>query len=153
LKKSLTQPACKAEIVTRIGGVQVDSARRWGIMTAPQMICHLSDSYLGVMGGKFISPASPNPAKGLIKWIALYAPLHWPKGVRTRPEIDQTIGGTAPAEFETDKRRLLELVERFSRRPRDFALQSHPIFGAMSESDWMRWGYLHADHHLRQFGQ
>ncbi|HEV2663419.1 MAG TPA: DUF1569 domain-containing protein [Blastocatellia bacterium] len=28
----------------------------------------------------------------------------------------------------------------------------HPYFGAMSESQWMRWGYLHCDHHLRQFG-
>jgi hypothetical protein len=28
----------------------------------------------------------------------------------------------------------------------------HPIFGAMSERAWLRWGYLHMDHHLRQFG-
>jgi hypothetical protein len=28
----------------------------------------------------------------------------------------------------------------------------HPIFGPMSAAAWMRWGYLHADHHLRQFG-
>jgi hypothetical protein len=30
--------------------------------------------------------------------------------------------------------------------------KSHPIFGAMSAGDWLRWGYLHMDHHLRQFG-
>jgi uncharacterized protein DUF1569 len=30
--------------------------------------------------------------------------------------------------------------------------QVHPIFGPMSESAWLRWAYLHADHHLRQFG-
>ena len=29
----------------------------------------------------------------------------------------------------------------------------HAIFGAMTASDWMRWGFLHADHHLRQFGR
>jgi len=27
----------------------------------------------------------------------------------------------------------------------------HPIFGPMSRSDWLRWAYLHMDHHLRQF--
>jgi hypothetical protein len=27
------------------------------------------------------------------------------------------------------------------------------MFGPMTEKDWMRWGYLHADHHLRQFGR
>ena len=30
---------------------------------------------------------------------------------------------------------------------------SHPMFGPMTPEDWMRWGYLHADHHLRQFGR
>jgi hypothetical protein len=29
----------------------------------------------------------------------------------------------------------------------------HSIFGSMTNQDWMRWGYLHADHHLRQFGR
>jgi hypothetical protein len=30
--------------------------------------------------------------------------------------------------------------------------QAHPIFGPMSDAAWLRWGYLHMDHHLRQFG-
>ena len=30
--------------------------------------------------------------------------------------------------------------------------QIHPLFGRMSEAAWLRWGYLHVDHHLRQFG-
>jgi hypothetical protein len=30
---------------------------------------------------------------------------------------------------------------------------THPFFGPMSREDWLRWGYLHADHHLRQFGR
>jgi hypothetical protein len=28
----------------------------------------------------------------------------------------------------------------------------HPVFGQMSESAWLRWAYVHTDHHLRQFG-
>ena len=28
----------------------------------------------------------------------------------------------------------------------------HPLWGRMSEWEWGRWGYLHTDHHLRQFG-
>jgi hypothetical protein len=34
----------------------------------------------------------------------------------------------------------------------EFRWPAHPIFGKMSETDWMRWAYLHVDHHLRQFG-
>jgi hypothetical protein len=32
-----------------------------------------------------------------------------------------------------------------------FEGQQHPIFGPMSRSAWLRWAYLHMDHHLRQF--
>jgi hypothetical protein len=42
------------------------------------------------------------------------------------------------------------VTKRFSGAPVDGAL--HPIFGKMKEKPWMRWGYLHSDHHLRQFG-
>jgi Protein of unknown function (DUF1569) len=150
--KSLENPECKAEIVERIGKLRSDAPRLWGKMTAPQMVCHLSDSFLGVMGEKSISPAPGFYPRAALKWIALYAPFQWPKGVPTRPEFDQQISGTPPAEFEEDKRRLLGLLERFTAKPRGFRFQPHPMFREMSERDWMRWGYLHPDHHLRQFG-
>jgi hypothetical protein len=90
----------------------------------------------------------------LLKWLSLYAPMKWPKGVPTRPEFDQEAGGgTPPAQFETDKRNLLRSMEKFAGQPRGFSFRPHPMFKEMSERDWMRWGYLHVDHHLRQFGQ
>jgi hypothetical protein len=54
--------------------------------------------------------------------------------------------------FEADMRTLLALNERFVRRPMDYSFAPHPIFGVMNESEWLRWAYLHMDHHLRQFG-
>lgn len=115
------------------------------------MVCHLSDSFRGPMGEKTVTPALWF-ARGFVKWFALYVPLPWPKGVKTRPEMDQQIGGTPPADFEADIRELRRLLDRFTRQPRDFEWHPHPIFGPMSEEDWERWGYLHMDHHLRQFG-
>ena len=35
---------------------------------------------------------------------------------------------------------------------RAFDWKMHPIFGHVSEAAWLRWAYLHMDHHLRQFG-
>ena len=88
-----------------------------------------------------------------MKWIALYAPLRWPPGTATRPELDQAAGaGTAPGEFTADVADLETLVDAFTATPRTFDRQAHPIFGAMSDAAWLRWGYLHMDHHLRQFG-
>jgi hypothetical protein len=151
--KSLEFSQCKQEILERIGQVRHDSPRRWGKMTASQMICHLNDSFLGVMGRKPISIEPNYRARKLVKCVALYLPVHWPKGVPTRPEFDAQIGGTPPTEFEADRQELLRLVEEFTRQPRGFEFRPHPMFLEMSEREWMRWGYLHADHHLRQFGQ
>jgi hypothetical protein len=81
----------------------------------------------------------------VVKWIALKSPLRWLPGVKTRPEVDQEIGGTRPTEFGWDVEALSRIVERFTRQPRELAWRPHPTFGAL------RWGYLHIDHHLRQF--
>jgi hypothetical protein len=113
------------------------------------MICHLSDSFRAVMGDKEISSTGGILKRTVVKWIALRTPLPWPHGFKTRPEADQEIGGTRPVEFDIDMTGLLALMERFSQ---PVNRSPHPIFGGMSEWEWQRWGYLHVDHHLRQFG-
>lgn len=120
-------------------------------MTAHQMICHLDDSLQAAIGRRRVSPAERQYGP-LMKWLALNLPMKWPHGVPTRPEVDQLKSGTPPADFEDDVCELLALTEEFARQPRNFAFAVHPIFGNMTEAEWMRWGWLHADHHLRQFG-
>lgn len=156
-KRNLANPADKQEIVQRIAKIQSSSPGRWGKMTAPQMICHLADSFRVTMGEKpWVTErisVTPIPVPGwFVKWVALQVPLQWPHSTPTRPEVDSEKGGTPPAVFEGDVHNLLRLLERFTRQPRDFSWQPHPIFGGMTEVEWMRWGYLHMDHHLRQFG-
>jgi uncharacterized protein DUF1569 len=151
--KTLARPDDKAEILRRLKTVRADSARQFGTMSAHQAVCHLSDSFRAVMGRRPVSHASTPLSKTVIKWIALYAPVRWPSGYRTRPELDQVAGaGTAPGEFDRDVADLAALVEEVTATGRKFTWMAHPIFGRMSESDWMRWAYLHMDHHLRQFG-
>jgi len=149
--KTMARAQDKEEIVRRLRTIRADSGRRWGRMSAHQMICHLSDSFLAVTGQRDISPASGLLQSTLIKWIALYAPLQWPRGVPTRPEVDQEVGGTKPSHFAADVTQLEMLVELITTRKGCFG-PTHPIFGNMSDTDWMRWAYLHMDHHLRQFG-
>ena len=78
--------------------------------------------------------------------------LPWLPGILTRPEIDQRVGGTKPGEFAADVAELEAIVARVVGGQGTFDGRMHPIFGALSETAWMRWGYLHMDHHLRQFG-
>jgi hypothetical protein len=150
--KALCDPKTKEQIIERLQSIAPTSARRWGRMSSHQMVCHLADSLRGVIGEKPVSEARSLLPRRLVKWIALDVPLVWPKGIQTRPEMNQELGGTPPTEFAADLHALQLLLDRFTRTPRDFAWQPHPIFGPMSDHEWMRWGYLHLDHHLRQFG-
>ncbi len=88
----------------------------------------------------------------IVKWIALYVPLTWPPGIPTSPEINQDLEGTCPADFAADVAQLEALLELITAHRRSVEWPRHPIFGRMSEAAWLRWGYLHMDHHLRQFG-
>src|SRR5262245_30341742 len=118
--KSLAEAADKAEVLGRLRAVRPDHARRWGRMTAHQMVCHLSDSFLCMMGRRPMSPATSLFQRTVVKWVALYAPLPWPPGIQTRPEIDQCLGGgTRPAGFADDVAQLAGLVEVFTAPSRD----------------------------------
>ena len=121
-------------------------------MTAPQMVCHLSDAFRMALGEKTVSEASSLLERTLVKWIALYAPLRWPSGIRTRPEIEQGRGGTCPSDFTADVAEAARLMETFPARIVRAHPPTHPIFGNLSRKAWLRWAYLHTDHHLRQFG-
>ena len=63
------------------------------------------------------------------------------------------LGGTPPVDFAADVAQLETLIESVTVEKTRIAWQKrHPIFGRMSEAAWLRWAYLHLDHHLRQFG-
>src|SRR5262245_39376075 len=145
--KTLASDRDAAEILGRLRALRQDSARRWGRMSAHQMVCHLCDGYR-MATGDVTSPlaAAPLP-RSVMKWIALYAPVPWPAGIPTTPELDQSVGGTRPATFAADVADLEQLLARVAaERSGRLAGLVHPVFGRMSESAWLRWAYLHADH-------
>ena len=150
--KSLSGEREKAEILRRLRTVRVDSPRKWGRMTAHQMVCHLTDAFRAVTGQKAASDVAHLLNRSIVKWVALYAPFNWPHGIMTRPEVDQEIGGTKPAEFAIDVAELEAFITLITAQPRTFTWHAHPIFGPMSDAAFLRWSYLHMDHHLRQFG-
>jgi hypothetical protein len=150
--KTLARRCDRDEILSRLKRINPGSARRWGTMTAHQTVCHLSDAFRMAIGAKLVSPESTLIQRTIIKWIALYTPLPWPPGVVTRPEITQGLGGTCPGDFGADVADLVALMERFTAQPHSIKWPHHPIFGRLTEKGWLRWGYLHMDHHLRQFG-
>jgi hypothetical protein len=122
-------------------------------MTAHEVVCHLADGFRMATGEKAVPPMPGVPLRPLVRFVVLYLPVPWPKGVATSPELlQQGGGGTPPTDFAADLADLVARVERFPSK--DYALDGcvHPMFGRMSRSAWLRWAYLHLDHHLRQFG-
>ncbi len=150
--KTLANEDDEQQIVQRLLQIDSTSEGRWGRMTAAGMVCHLNDSFRVAIGEREAQSRSNWIMRSAFKWVGLWLPARWPHGVKTVSECDQETGGTPPAEFAADVTELLRLLEIFTTDPREFAWQPHPIFGEMTDKEWMRWGYLHMDHHLRQFG-
>ena len=150
--KTLQDPKSLQELCDRLRTVSLQNACLWGTMTPHQMICHLNDSFKVGTGERITGMRTSPLSRTVVKWIALYTPMQWPQGIRTLPEVDQQAGGTKPVAFERDRDELLETMARFAGSDRTFQWGTHPIFGRMSAAEWLRWGYVHADHHLRQFG-
>jgi len=98
--KNLSDPQLRQELAARLANLRPDTTRKWGKMTAPQMVCHVTDAFLGIMGDKPMQIPRGVSFWPLMKSFVLYAPIKWPPGVPTRPEFDQVAGGgTPPAQF------------------------------------------------------
>ena len=149
--KTLAATEDLAEIRARIGRLAPGDTGQWGSMNAAQAVCHMRDSLCCPLGERMVAPLKPPIPPAMRKWLALWFPREWPRGVPTTPEMNQEIGGTRPMEFALDRAGLLEKLDAFAVGKGPWP--AHPIFGAMTQKEWMRWGYLHADHHLRQFGR
>ncbi len=149
--RSLAREADVAAIRARLGRVSPDSVRRWGRMSAHQMICHVADAFRMATGELPVTDLSSLFGRTVVKGIALYAPLPWPTGrLQTVPELDRVASGACSTDFAAD---VAVLHAQLDRMIASRTWPMHPFFGRLSTAQWLRWGYLHTDHHLRQFGE
>ena len=149
--KTLANSDDVAEVIARLRGLRPDSPRGWGKMSQSQMVCHCIDAFRVSLGEVKVGSVSKPFATTLLKWFVLYAPFHWPKNVPTGKPSDQNSRGTQPADLSNDIADLEKMTHRFVLSKKQNAMLEHPFFGPMTDSEWLRWGYLHLDHHLRQF--
>lgn len=149
--KSLASATVLAEMRDRLFCLREEDRPLWGKMTAQQMVRHLSCAYEVALGDRDVAPLQGPLPPLMMKWIALRSGLRWPKNVATMPELIRVVEEKCSASFDELVRETAERMELVAKGTR--WTKEHPIFGAMSVKDWMRWGYLHADHHLRQFGR
>jgi hypothetical protein len=138
-------------IIERLHQVSPDSSSQWGQMTAPQMISHLIDAFRVALGERKVKGFPTSFRRTALRWMALYSPSRRQNlrsiKVETVDQAEDFVDG-----FARNVRELEELVGRFLDRIAMGTLDRHPLFGPMNSWQWLRWGYIHMDHHLRQFG-
>ncbi len=120
-------------------------------MTATEMVRHLLGLACEVtLGERAVEPVM-GPMPKVVKFVALRSGLQWPKNLKTAKELERALDEDCSAEFDALVSVAIGKMEKLAAGGR--CVESHPMFGPMTAGDWMRWGYLHADHHLRQFGR
>ena len=148
---SLANAGDLAAIRDRLSSLQSGDAGQWGVMNASQMVCHVRGAFQTAMGEIAADPASTPIPAAMLKAIALWAPIPWKHNFETVPALKVGAPAMQITHFEQDRSDALGAMERF-RQPEQ-RRGDHAFFGEMSYKDWMRWGFLHTDHHLRQFGR
>jgi uncharacterized protein DUF1569 len=147
---SITTPEVLTEMLTRLGGLRSDTGRKWGTMTAGEMVCHLADCSASILSGS--QSKRPVKHRPIFKWLALYTSIPWPRGRKTPASVDPRRSGTRPGDFESDRTRAVDSLRNFAVAPDAAFATSHAVFGSMTPRDWRHWACRHTDYHLKQFG-
>jgi Protein of unknown function (DUF1569) len=146
--KTMWDRSAAREIRDRVQRLGPECERRWGTMSAQQMVCHLTESLKMALGELRVDakrlPIRYPPLKQLVVYVAPF-----PKNAPTAPELMIT---ATPLPWGDDVATLLTLVDRFTARAASTEWPEHPAFGRLSRRAWGVLVYRHMDHHLRQFG-
>jgi hypothetical protein len=145
--KTMWNASDRKELGDRLSRLEPGASRRWGTMTAPQMLAHLTDA-LRMAVGEIAIPSKKLPIRYTpLKQLIIYW-LPFPKGAPTAPEIVSRVAADWPSECAT----LAGLMQRFAERDRAARWPDHPAFGRLTGNAWGVLVYRHMDHHFRQFG-
>ena len=147
MQKSLWSAGARDELIARLNRLEPTTTPRWGRMSAPQMLAHLTDWMMMAKGelptlflNSFLQFAP-------VKQLAIYW-LPFPKGVPTAKELISRV----PSDWITERATLCDYMNSFETMHPDGAWPVHPAFGTLTPEAWGVLGYRHTDHHLRQFG-
>ncbi len=146
--RSIFDPAVRHSIARRFRDLTPGHTRKWGKLSTPEMLTHVSDQLRMAIGRL---PASPI-AGPLRHWPVNYLMVHmvpWPKGKAKGPREAFT---TRPGNWEDDRATFLGLLEELGSADPGGTWPHHASFGRISGKDWgvLTWRHLH--HHLTQFG-
>ena len=151
LVKNLFDAAVADEVKTRLGELEPQSERRWGTMTAAQMLAHCSVSLQWAVG-EVVPEKGPLPARMLGRVIKPLV-LRNDDPMRKNSPTAKSLLVAGERDFGQERERLRRLIDRFAAGGAAGCTRNpHSFFGKMTPEEWAILMYKHLDHHLRQFG-
>lgn len=148
---SLTHADDVTRLRDRVAALQSGDQGLWGVMTAGEMLCHVRGAFRVAMGELASEPVTLSIPRPVLKAGALWAPIPWRQNFETVPALKRGTAAMQTGDFDADRAEVLSEMDRFC-QPEQRRVD-HAFFGPMTYGESMRWGWLHTDHHLRQFGR
>ena len=149
--KSLFDAAVANQVKTRLGKLEPQSERRWGKMTAAQMLAHCSVSMQWAVG-EVVPEKGPLPVR-LIGRLVKPMVFRNEDPLRKNSPTAKSLIVADDRDLDKERDRLLRLIDKFAAGgAAGCTTNPHSFFGKMTPEEWAMLAYKHLDHHLRQFG-
>jgi hypothetical protein len=142
----LHDPAVRSKIESRLKALSPKSPRQWGNMSADQMLWHVNQMLSFSLGEGSAPTQKPPMPPPILRFALIYLP--WPKGAPTH----KSAVAKRQHNFEAERAKCFELIERFVERPIDGPWPADPSFGNVTGKFASQMQAKHLDHHFRQFG-
>lgn len=138
--------SARKKLHARIDALTADARPRWGRMNAGQMLVHC-DGHLRHSLGEHLTPVNKPIRFFPLNLLIIYV-LPTPKGLPTMNELRDPVSG----DFEGERRRLKESLEKLGALPPATKMPVHAAFGKIGHHAHGKLAHDHLDHHLKQFG-
>ena len=146
--KSLWQEKTRRELLARARSLTPAHRALWGKFTVDRMLAHMVDAFGMAMGEIEVRPRKV-PLIGRWPFNILFIRLvGMPRNAPSAREILER----PPVSIDAELRELEAAMDRFAAQNERTDWPAHPAFGKLSRRSWGVLGYVHTDHHLRQFG-
>lgn len=145
---NLFETTAVQEVLSRLDAIKSSTPPQWGKMNAAQMMAHCQAPFRAYFGEIKTKRGLVGILFGKMAKKKLFSDKPWPKGLPT----DKNFVVSEKKEFEAEKQKLVENIQRFSEEGYTITDNVHPFFGKMSSQEWAVLAYKHMDHHLKQFG-
>jgi hypothetical protein len=145
--KNLFDPSVKQDIIARINKLTSQSQPVWGKMNVAQMLAHLQMPIGVAIGSHKLKRTLFGRIVGPLAKPILYNNKPFKRNLPTDKSF---IMHTSQKEFETEKQKLLHMLNSFSETT--MVNEPHPFFGKLTKDQWSIGSWKHLDHHLQQFG-